>query len=388
VNPPRRPNLLLAHHSAELYGSDRMALESVRAFVAAGWDVVVVLPEPGPLLAELERSGARVVVRALPLLRKNLMSPRGALRYAVAVARALPGLVALVRRLRPDVLYVSTVTMPPWLLAGRLTRRRVLSHVHEAEEGLPRPVALALAAPLLLAHVVVANSAVTRDVVARAVPLLRRRTVVVHNGVPGPADGQWSPPPPRPGDPVRLVLVGRITPRKGTEVAVHALAHLRRGGTKAVLTLVGGSFAGNEAFEQELHDAVREHGLDDAVHWAGEVDTVWPSLEAADVVLVPSRVESFGNVAVEAMLACRPLVVASTQGLRETVLEIGAGEGVPAGDAAALADAVSRVLDDWDGAVARARRAREEAQRRFGPDRYAAGLVAVAESLRGSPGGS
>jgi len=388
VTPPRRPSLLVAHHSAELYGSDRMALQSVRAFVAAGWDVVVVLPAPGPLQAELERAGARVDVRALPLLRKNLMSPRGVVGYAVASARALPGLVALVRRLKPDVLYVSTVTMPPWLLAGRLTRRRVLSHVHEAEEGLPRPVAVALAAPLLLAHVVVANSGVTRDVVARALPSLRRRTVVVHNGVPGPDAGQWSPPPAVPADPVRLVLVGRITPRKGTEVAVHALARLRDRGTKAVLTLVGGSFAGNEAFEEELRAAVRHHGLDDAVHWAGEVDPVWPSLEAADVVLVPSRVESFGNVAVEAMLACRPLVVASTQGLRETVLEIGAAEGVPAGDADALADAVQRVLDDWEAAVARALRAREEAQRRFGPDRYAAGLVDVADSLRGVPAGS
>jgi hypothetical protein len=43
---------------------------------------------------------------------------------------------------------------------------------------------------------------------------------------------------------------------------------------------------------------------------------------------------------------------------------------------------VQRVLDDWDAAVARALRAREEAQRRFGPGRYAAGLVAVADSLR------
>ena len=113
---------------------------------------------------------------------------------------------------------------------------------------------------------------------------------------------------------------------------------------------------------------------------------MWESLLAADIALVPSRVESFGNSAVEAMLACRPVVVADIQGLREIVLDQGHGEGARAGDATELAAAVLRVVDDWEvhveGAIAAERYARD----RFSPDRYRADVVARVGSSRAGSG--
>ena len=377
--PAAHPRVLVAHPSGELYGSDRMLHESVAALAAAGWDVLVALATDGPLRALLEGTGARVVVAPAPVVRKNLLSPAGVVRFAAANLRAAPRLWRLLRGFGPDVVYVSTVTVPLWLLVGRLATRRTVCHVHEAEEGVPRPVRLALALPLLLARVVLANSRLSRDVVVRDLAALGRRTRVLYNGVPGPE--RWTPPRPALTGPVRLVLVGRVSPRKGTDVAVAALGHLRERGVDAELTLVGAVFEGYEWFEREVRDEAARRGLEAHVHWRGVLPVIWEELAAADVALVPSRVEPFGNAAVEALLACRPVVVGDTQGLREIVEPGVDGERAAAGDAVALADAVERVLTDWDGAVRRALTARERAAGRFGTQRYRDELVEVLAAL-------
>jgi glycosyltransferase involved in cell wall biosynthesis len=360
--------VLVAHPSTELYGSDRVAAESVAAFAGAGWEVVAALPGTGPLTAVLEGLGARVVVVPAPVLRKALMSPRGLVTFGAAMARATLPMRRLLREVRPDVVYVSTVTVPGWLALGRGSGARVVCHVHEAEEALPRPVRLALAAPLLLAHDVIANSEASRAVLLEDLPVLRRRSRVVYNGVPGP--GRAGPPRAALTGPIRLTLVGRVSPRKGTDVAVQALARLRSAGVDATLTLVGGVFPGYEWFERQVRAQAAAAGLTGHVTWAGVLPSVWDALAAADVALVPSRVEPFGNAAVEAILACRPVVAGDTQGLREIVRPGVDGELAAPGDAGALADAVMRIVRDWPAAIARAEAARDRAASRFAPERY------------------
>ncbi|MBX6768561.1 MAG: glycosyltransferase, partial [Actinomadura rubrobrunea] len=172
---------MLAHPSPDLYGSDRMLVESVRA-LAAEWRVLVTLPADGPLSEPLRDAGAEVVVLPVPVLRKAYMSPGGVARLAAASLRALPRAVRLLRRTRAAALYVNTVTIPLWLAAARLARVPALCHVHEAEEGVPRPVRAALAAPLRLARAVLVNSRAS----AAALGPVGRRAQLVDNGVAEP----------------------------------------------------------------------------------------------------------------------------------------------------------------------------------------------------------
>ena len=115
----QRPVVVLAHPSPDLYGSDRMLIESVRA-LSGDFRVVVTLPADGPLCANLTGAGAEIVVLPVPILRKAYLSPTGLVRLAVAAARALPPAVRMLRRQRAAALYVNTVTIPIWLLAGWL----------------------------------------------------------------------------------------------------------------------------------------------------------------------------------------------------------------------------------------------------------------------------
>ena len=81
------------------------------------------------------------------------------------------------------------------------------------------------------------------------------------------------------------------------------------------MTIVGAVFPGYEWYEAELREQVRNLGLEGSVTFCGFVPDVWPVLETLDVIAVPSRYdEPFGNTAVEAVLAGRPVVVSATSG--------------------------------------------------------------------------
>lgn len=366
-----RPTVLFAHPSPDLYGSDRMLLESVTAVVERGWEAVVALPADGPLAGLLRDRGARVVRCPTLVLRKALLSPRGLPGLVGGSVRGVRAGVALLRAEQPRVVYVNTVTVPLWPLLARLAGAGVLVHVHEAEQDVSRAVRVALAAPLLAASVVVVNSRATAEVVAGSVGRLRSRLRLVYNGVAGPPDDAVVDPAPTAPEPLRVVFVGRVSPRKGVEVAVRAVAALRDRGRPATLDVVGAVFPGYEWFDRHVRELVVTLDLTERVRFAGFASPVWPAYARADVAVVPSlATEPFGNVSVEAQLAARPVVVARTQGLVETLVDGVTGLVVQPGDPAALADALERLAADWPATVAMARAARADATARFAPGRY------------------
>ena len=372
--------VLVAHPSADLYGSDLQLLESVRGLTDAGWRVEVSLPAPGPLVDRLREAGAAVGLLDVPVLRKSLLRPAGFLRLVAGSARALPAMLRLLRATGPDAVYVNTVTVPLWLVAARLARRPALCHVHEAEDDAPRLVSTLLNAPLLLSRTVVVNSRAAAGTLLRAVPPLASRTEVVHNGVPGP--GRAPVPAGADGGPRRVVLVGRLSPRKGTDVAVEALALLRAQGRDVRLELCGSVFPGYEWFEDQLRARAAEPDLAGAVTFSGYTSPTWPALARAEVVLVPSRAEPFGNAAVEAQLAGRPVVASAVQGLAEIVTSGETGLLVPPDDAPALAAAIAAVLDDPALARSLADAGRASAERQFTTGRYRAAISEAVQRTR------
>ena len=366
--------LLVVHPGAELYGTDRMLLASVAALLAGGRRVLVVLPGDGPLVAELVALGAEVVRCRMPVLRRSALRPSGAWELG---REATAGLRPAVRLLRAsDSVYVSTLTIPSWVLLARLLRRPVTCHVHEAERSAPGILRRLLAWPVSLADQVVVNSEFTRLVLEEAAPRSRGRATVVHNGVVGPH--RRPPVRQRLEGAVRLLYLGRLSPRKGPQVAVAALAHLRARGIDARLDLVGAVFPGYEWFETELRDAVRRASLGSQVRFLGFRPDIWPEVSSADIVLVPSIAEeSFGNTAVEAVLAGRPLVVSATSGLLEAVAGFASVQAVTPDAPEEIADAVERIVGSWAEYAGRAADDAVAARRRFSPERYGEEIVRV-----------
>ena len=342
----RRPRLVVVAHSAWLGGAERSLVELAEALRDA-WDVCVVVPREGPLVARLEAAGARCLV--VPA------------RWWVVDAGEewrWPDLAGTwrttraVRSLRPDVVVSSTVVHPHGAVAAWLLGRPHVWWVHEhggRDHGFrfllgERPSKLLVR--LLSRRVVVCSDAVG-DALARIVG--RRRTVVVRYAVE--VDG---PPPtlPRaraPRDPLRLALVGRVRPSKGQADAVAAVGLLAAAGRDVVLELVGDGAPEDLGALRALAAAA---GVADRVVLTGPVDEPLAHVDAADVVLMCSRDEAFGRVTVEALKRERPVVGVAGGGTLELIDDGRTGRLCAPGDPDALADAIAELADD----PARARR--------------------------------
>lgn len=144
-----------------------------------------------------------------------------------------------------------------------------------------------------------------------------------------------------------LLFVGRIQPLKGLDVAVAALADLPR--TDAQLVVVGGpSGVEGEAELERVRKLAAAFGVLDRIHWVDpqphHLLSTW--YRTADVVVVPSRSESFGLVALEAAACGIPVVAAAVGGLRTLVDHGRTGLLVEGRDPGAFAAAVTSILDD------------------------------------------
>ncbi len=380
--------VLVCHPSPDVYGADLMLVRTVDAMRRARWRPLVTVPEDGPLMERLRATGAPVRITPAPVLRKSLLTPTGLAGTVLTAPAELLRLVRTVRSLRPDVMYVNTLTLPHWVAAGYAAGVPVVCHVRELESQARPVVARGLVAPLLLASRVVANSQATASFLATHHPRLAGRLDVVHNGFDFPP-----PAPPRPrGGPERVALVGRLSPRKGQDLAVRAVAQLALAGREVELELVGSVFPGYEWYEAELRSLATELGVDRLVQVTGYLDDVWPALARADAVVVPSRLEPFGSVAVEALACARPVVVTDVGGLPEIAAGEVAASVVAPDDVDALAAGISDALDlartSPDAVAACSRSVRQ----RFGRPRYDRqvldSLLAAADGTApGSPGG-
>jgi glycosyltransferase involved in cell wall biosynthesis len=147
------------------------------------------------------------------------------------------------------------------------------------------------------------------------------------------------------------------------------------------LTLVGDGFPGYEDHIDGLHTLAAAEHVDDVTVFAGFQDPA-PYLSAADVVLVPSRVEPFGLVAVEALLLGRAVIASRVGGLAEIVRDGETGVLVEPDDPQALADAIIRLLSDPAVRTTLGHAGEADARSRFSMETYAARLADVVLARR------
>jgi D-inositol-3-phosphate glycosyltransferase len=161
-----------------------------------------------------------------------------------------------------------------------------------------------------------------------------------------------------------LLFVGRIQPLKGPDVAIRALAAL--GDPRAQLVIVGGA-SGTEGDVETIraHALVDELGLHDRVRFVEPqphhiLSTYY---RAADVVVAPSRSESFGLVALEAAACGIPVVASAVGGLLSLVDDGRTGRLIEGRDPGDYAAAISEILRDDARRAAMALAAVERARR-------------------------
>jgi glycosyltransferase involved in cell wall biosynthesis len=226
---------------------------------------------------------------------------------------------------------------PAWNERGEQYQRR-----HDAETAAMRRAD----------HVVTIAESMRDDIVARGVD--PERVTVVPNGVDANA---FTPAAPDPALRARYALDGRFTfgyvsnldhPRENQELLVEATAILLKRGRQVTCLIIG-----DGKRRAEIESIARKSGVGGRVIFTGKVphDAVAAHYAILDAFVVPRRDERAARTVTplkpyEALAMARPLVVADLPALTEIAAPGERGLAFPAGDAAALATALERLIDD------------------------------------------
>jgi glycosyltransferase involved in cell wall biosynthesis len=388
--PSRR--ILYVTHTSIVSGAEQALLELLRGLPTR--ITPHVLCPPGELADLLSREGVSVAhmrgmaaslrlspvhtVRGLWQLAVSALEVRAAARRSnagIVHANSIrAGLIAVVAALLggpPVVVHIHDVLPDHWVtrLVRRVLRTRATALIAVSHYGREKFLSSSLPPrcpfPVLYNPVDVDRfvpSALSRDE-------SRRRLGTAPNGP-------------------LLGIVAQITPWKGHDTAVRALARLRTSHPTARLVCVGqAKFVGagtrfdNPAFEKRLKGLIRELQLDDAVEFWGQRDDVSAILPALDALLVPSWEEPLGRTMLEAMASGTP-VVATTIGGPAEVIEPGVtGFLAPPRDPGAWADILGRALEDPARLEAVAEAGRASVVERFDSGRYVREVLRLYEQL-------
>lgn len=326
-------------HYATLYGANRSLLNLIDGLAAHSVVAHVVVPEEGALTRALADRG--VPIRILPLrwwmgkracsgfekthlgtwLLKCLRWRGGTLKRLCQNIRILPALVAELRLWDVDLVYTNSSVIPIGFAAARILRRPHIWHLREFADlhyYLHYDWGVRVFRHFLAradARIAVSDAVCAHHLGSK----WPERTYVIYNGVATAMEFDRlysrmnSRLPGHPDGPYTFAMLGLLHPSKGQGEAIRALSLLPDEVGEARLVIAGdGDIHGLKTLAEEL-------GIADKVEFLGYIDNPYEAYMVSDAVLVCSRFEAMGRVAVEAMSACLPVIGYDHAGTAEIV---------------------------------------------------------------------
>ncbi|WP_110642703.1 glycosyltransferase family 4 protein [Salinicola sp. CPA57] len=226
--------------------------------------------------------------------------------------------------------------------ASRLSITALIHHPLADETGLGAPEqqrfrisetrALAAAGNVIVTSVYTARRLADFDVPAEKIAVIEPG---VETGELASGDGSGTP---------RLLCIATVTPRKGQDLLVEALAGLTALSWQCDLI---GALDRAEAYVDKVREAIDGHQLGERIHLLGAQtrESLAAHYRQADLFVLPSHYEGYGMVITEALAHGLPVVTTSGGALAHTLPDA-AGIKVPPGDVTALRDALKRMLEE------------------------------------------
>lgn len=345
------PTVWVLVHDLGRSGVPVVLVRLLRAVAASRSHVHVVALRGGPLEATV-RGVAATVTTLEPAQGRSVADAVAVGMYELGRPRSGRNArrVAWRRRVRhlppPDVVVLHGAGGWP-VLDALGPEAPLVVHLHELGTGLDRSVPASRQHELLsgAVHVLgvsrpVADLAVARGAAAARVELLPG--VIDRGEVDGAVAASRAGDTAEPGAGRPVMGAGVIGWRKGTDRLAAIAFELERAGRRDHVGWVGGRPGGADATFVEAPDPVR---------WYPSCSDPWGVMDAARVVVVPSREDPLPLVALEAGQRRRAVVAMPTGGLPE-LLSQGRGRVVAAQDVIAFAGAVRDLLEAPDEAVA------------------------------------
>jgi len=353
-----RPGLLIAESGSGFGGTAKYLAQLAPLIPQDRWQVHLVAYARGPFIEELERHGWPIGYRTDwrfpgPIDRDHAAEEEGGaalLKGLLRMPARVPQIMAYLKARNIKVIHLNNEVLShlPLVAAGKLAGCRILCHLH-GWRPFTRLEKLALRFIDRLVCISDTGAAYFRE------QLGGREVVSAPNGI-DPCVVPTDLEPRRIAERGRLgigedrkvfLLAGRLVPWKGQEVFLEALAIVREKHPGVLGLIVGHDPSPDGYYLKELKSRAAAMKLEDNVCFLGWQQDVWSLYGAADAVVHASaKPEPFGLVILEAMLAARPVIATRAGGVVDLIEDGVSGSLIPPGDAPALAQAISRYIED------------------------------------------
>jgi glycosyltransferase involved in cell wall biosynthesis len=379
-------NILFIHQSAELYGSDKTLLLLLRHIDKTRFYPVVVLPNDGPLKEELEKENIKVIIAPVLKVYRKMFTPQNLLKFIKDIKKGVDALDILNKQYHFDIVYSNTLAV---LLGIIYAKKRKIKHLWHVHEIIVHPKIIASIFPKILmrySNLVICNSNATQKNLTNRVPELKSKTTVIYNGMElnseNKAVGQRYDFGFNESD-IIITLVGRISRLKGHKLLLDVFTNHISKNENVKLLFVGSPVEGQEYYLDEIQNSINRNKLQTKVTilpFLNNLNGIW---SITDIAIMPStEAESFGLVAVEAMLAKKPVVASDLGGLSEIVINNETGFLFDPNSKEALSEALFKLIESPLLRSEFGEKGHERAIREFSIEKHVKNFEAVFENFQ------
>ena len=362
----QRTRVLFVIDELDIGGTEQQILELVKRLDRAVYLPMVCCFRPGRVSREIEMAG--IPVFTLP--------KRGRLDVGL-----IAGLVRLMRRERVDLVQTYLITANTWArLAAILARVPIIISSERNVDMWEDPVKPVIGRWLdRWTYATIGNSQAVKDYLVRK-GLRPERIRVIYNGVDsGRFEEPAAPEATRAGLGIPahhsvVALVARLEPQKDPRTFLEAASMIVQKLPAVSFVVIGGG-----TMQPDLEREAHALGLGKRIVFTGPRRDVPSLLAACDVSVMSSVKEGMSNTIMESMAAGKPMVATRVGGNAELIADGETGFLVPPRDAAALANAIERILADQALGRSMGRRARARIAERFSVD----AMVSATQRLYG-----
>jgi FkbM family methyltransferase len=344
-------NLCIFSHSSQMAGAERSLLSLVSELTADyGANCSVLLPFDGPMVRLLQDAGAASTVVPYTWWCPNwVVSPEEATQSLGEGYAAVQKISAEIVALNPDVIMTNTMAIPWGAIYAQehgLPHLWMVNEFGELDQNLHFFFPFESVIGFIEKYsdkIVTVSNAVKNELFGNRedISTIYRSFSQIKESLPESEDRA---PVFDLKDAFKLILPGTISEGKGQLDAVKAAIELVNNRDHNVeLNLVGKA---SPDYQREIEGIIENADAEAYIRILPFTEDIYPVMNAADAVLVCSRMEAFGRVTVEAMLLNKPVIGTNTGGTMELIEEGRTGLTYEPGNAHQLANQIEKLIQD------------------------------------------
>jgi glycosyltransferase involved in cell wall biosynthesis len=340
-------NILFIHQSAELYGSDKTLLYLVANLDKNKFFPIVILPNEGPLKIELEKENVKVIIAPVLKLYRKMFTPSNLFKFTKDYFKGIKTIKSIRKEYKIDYIYSNTLAVLLGFFFCFFHKTKHIWHVHEIIESpkfftkffryfLNNPTNSVLIYNSFATckfwnckgnNQVIWNGIAAFPEIEEEEKAVIRKTILT-------TDNE-----------IVFALVGRISRWKGQMLLLEAFNKLVKTHQNIRLVYIGSTPPNQEHFLDSLKDKIKNYDLIQKVNIIPFQDNIHQFWQCIDIAVVSStEPEPFGMVAIEAMMAKKPVIAANHGGLTEIVVNNETGFLVEPNNKDALKDALEKLI--------------------------------------------